>query len=174
MNHIKLSIPEVILIEPILFKDDRGYFYESFNQREFNKITGLEYNFVQDNQSKSIKNVIRGLHYQQDPYAQGKLVRAVSGEIFDVAVDIRIDSPTYGKWVSAVLSSDNNKQLWIPPGFAHGFAVLSDTAEVVYKTTEFYNPSADKCIVWNDPTLAITWLVKNPILSIKDMNGSQL
>ena len=172
MNVTALEIPEVLLIKPKVFGDERGFFFESFNQRAFNEATGLEVNFVQDNHSKSAKNVLRGLHYQLPPKAQGKLVRAVVGEVFDVAVDLRKESPTFGKWVSAVLSAENKKQLWIPAGFAHGFLVLSESAEFLYKTTDYYAPEFERCIVWNDPSLAIAWpLEETPVMSAKDRQG---
>ena len=167
------AIPDVLLIEPKVFGDDRGFFYESFNQRDFQKITGLDLKFVQDNHSKSAKGVLRGLHYQvQQP--QGKLVRVVAGEVFDVAVDIRVGSPTYGQWVGEVLSADNKRELWVPPGLAHGFLVLTDSAEFLYKTTDYYAPVHERAIAWNDPTLAIDWPLdgKAPLLSAKDAAGA--
>lgn len=166
------SVPDVLLIEPRVFGDDRGYFYESFNQRAFNGATGLNLTFVQDNHSKSARNVLRGLHYQiQQP--QGKLVRVVAGEVFDVAVDFRRGSPTFGKWVGEILSERNKRQLWVPPGFGHGFVVLSETAEFLYKTTDYYAPEHERCVVWNDPTLAIEWPLDGavPLLSGKDSAG---
>lgn len=166
------SVPDVLLIEPRVFGDDRGYFYESFNQRTFNGATGLNLAFVQDNHSKSARNVLRGLHYQiQQP--QGKLVRVVAGEVFDVAVDFRRGSPTFGKWVGEILSEQNKRQLWVPPGFGHGFVVLSETAEFLYKTTDYYAPEYERCVVWNDPTLAIEWPLNGavPLLSGKDSAG---
>ncbi|HPH14435.1 MAG TPA: dTDP-4-dehydrorhamnose 3,5-epimerase [Burkholderiaceae bacterium] len=166
------SVPDVLLIEPRVFGDDRGYFYESFNQRAFNGATGLSLTFVQDNHSKSARNVLRGLHYQiQQP--QGKLVRVVAGEVFDVAVDFRRSSPTFGKWVGEILSEKNKRQLWVPPGFGHGFVVLSETAEFLYKTTDYYAPEHERCVVWNDPTLAIEWPLGGavPLLSGKDSAG---
>ena len=169
------SVPDVLLIEPRVFGDDRGFFYESFNQRTFNEATGLSLAFVQDNHSKSARNVLRGLHYQiQQP--QGKLVRVVAGEVFDVAVDLRRSSPTFGKWVGEVLSEKNKCQLWVPPGFAHGFLVLSETAEFLYKTTDYYAPAHERCIVWNDPTLTIDWPLSGatPLLSGKDSAGISL
>ncbi len=167
------KIPDVLLIEPKLFGDDRGFFYESFNQKNFDGATGLSLNFVQDNHSKSAKGVLRGLHYQvQQP--QGKLVRVVAGEVFDVAVDIRPASPTFGQWVGEILSASNHRQLWVPPGLAHGFLVLSDSAEFLYKTTDYYAPAFERCIAWNDPTLAITWpeMDAPPALSAKDAVGA--
>jgi len=166
------SVPDVLLIEPRVFGDDRGYFYESFNQRAFNGATGLNLTFVQDNHSKSARNVLRGLHYQiQQP--QGKLVRVVAGEVFDVAVDFRRGSPTFGKWVGEILSEKNKRQLWVPPGFGHGFVVLSETAEFLYKTTDYYAPEHERCVIWNDPTLAIEWPLDGavPLLSGKDSAG---
>jgi dTDP-4-dehydrorhamnose 3,5-epimerase len=162
----------VLLIEPRVFGDARGFFYESFNQRDFAKATGLDLQFVQDNHSKSTQGVLRGLHYQvQNP--QGKLVRVTAGEVFDVAVDIRRDSPTFGQWVGEILSADNKRQLWVPPGLAHGFVVLSEHAEFLYKTTDYYAPEHERCIAWNDPTLAISWptLIGPPQLSAKDASG---
>ena len=167
------AIPDVLLIEPKVFGDDRGFFYESFNEREFQKATGLDLKFVQDNHSKSAKGVLRGLHYQVQQ-AQGKLVRVVAGEVFDVAVDIRPNSPTYGKWVGELLSVDNKRQLWVPPGLAHGFLVLTDSAEFLYKTTDYYAPVHERAIAWDDPTLAIDWPLqgKAPLLSAKDAAGA--
>jgi dTDP-4-dehydrorhamnose 3,5-epimerase len=166
------SIPDVLLIEPRVFGDDRGFFFESFNQRAFNHATGLDLQFVQDNHSRSARGVLRGLHFQA-VQPQGKLVRVVSGVVFDVAVDIRKDSPTYGQWVGAELSADNKHQLWVPPGLAHGFVVLSDSADFLYKTTDFYAPEHERCIAWNDPTLAIDWHLNGmtPVLSGKDAAG---
>ena len=167
------KIPDVLLIEPKLFGDDRGFFYESFNQKNFDAATGLSLNFVQDNHSKSAKGVLRGLHYQVQ-HPQGKLVRVVAGEVFDVAVDIRPASPTFGQWVGEILSASNHRQLWVPPGLAHGFLVLSDSAEFLYKTTDYYAPAFERCIAWNDPTLAITWpeMDSPPALSAKDAVGA--
>lgn len=175
MNVISTEIPEVLIIEPKIFGDDRGFFFESFNYKAFAEKTGVTAEFVQDNHSKSSKNVLRGLHYQlQQP--QGKLLRVVSGEIFDVAVDIRKGSPTFGKWVGCMLSATNKQQLWVPAGFAHGFLVVSETAEVLYKTTEYYAPSHERCILWNDHDLAIDWPLDGakPILSAKDNAGQTL
>ena len=167
-----LAIPEVILFEPRVFGDDRGFFYESFNAREFSKSTGIEAHFVQDNHSRSQRGVLRGLHYQLPPHAQGKLVRVVQGEVFDVAVDIRKASPTFGKWVGTVLSAENRHQLWIPPGFAHGFVTLSEHAEFLYKTTNFYAPDAERCISWDDAEIGIDWpCAEPPSLSEKDKRG---
>ncbi len=172
MKVTSCAIPDVLLIEPRVFGDVRGFFYESFNQRAFHAATGVNLKFVQDNHSKSARGVLRGLHYQLHQ-PQGKLVRVVAGEVFDVAVDIRRDSPTFGQWVGEVLSGDNKRQLWIPPGLAHGFVVLSDTAEFLYKTTDYYTPEHERCIAWNDPTLAIEWPALNgpPQLSAKDAAG---
>jgi len=166
------DIPDVLLIEPRVFGDDRGFFFESFNQRAFNDATGLNLQFVQDNHSRSARGVLRGLHYQA-VQPQGKLVRVVAGAVFDVAVDIRRDSPTFGKWVGQELSVDNKRQLWIPPGLAHGYLVLSDSADFLYKTTDYYAPEHERCIAWNDPTLAIDWPLSGvaPVLSAKDAAG---
>lgn len=174
MNAKPLAIPEVILFEPKVFGDDRGFFYESFNQARFEEAVGRAVNFVQDNHSKSTKGVLRGLHYQiQQP--QGKLVRVAQGEVFDVAVDIRRSSPTFGKWVGALLSAENKHQLWVPEGFAHGFVVLSETAEFLYKTTDYYAPTFERSIKWNDPELAIDWKINTPpILSGKDQTALNL
>jgi dTDP-4-dehydrorhamnose 3,5-epimerase len=168
MKVTPLAIPDVLLIEPQVFGDDRGFFFESFNQERFEKAVGKKINFVQDNHSKSVKRVLRGLHYQLPPKAQGKLVRVIQGEVFDVAVDIRKSSPTFGKWVGEILSADNKKQMWIPEGFAHGFVTLSDTAEFLYKTTDFYSPEHEECILWDDKTIAVQWLGSEFILSEKD------
>lgn len=166
------KIPGVYIIEPQVFGDDRGFFYESFNQKKFNEMVGAEYEFVQDNHSRSARGVLRGLHYQDEPHAQGKLVRVAVGSVFDVAVDIRQDSPTYGQWIGVELSAENKRQLWIPPGLAHGFVVTSDVAEFLYKTTDYWHPQAERCIHWNDPTLAIDWpLDGEPLVSPKDAQG---
>ncbi len=171
MNATHLTIPDVIVLEPTIFGDERGFFFESFNQCVFEKAIGRKANFVQDNHSLSAKNVIRGLHYQiKQP--QGKLVRVITGEIFDVAVDIRKSSPTFGKWVGVVLSAENKKQLWVPEGFAHGFVVLSGTAEVLYKATDYWAPEHEYCIAWDDPELAIQWPIDgSPQRSVKDKQG---
>lgn len=171
MKVIQTKISDVVIIEPRVFEDDRGFFYESYNEKAFTEATGIERNFVQDNHSRSQKNVLRGLHYQiQQP--QGKLVRVVAGEVLDVAVDIRKSSPTFGQWVSCLLSAENKRQFWLPEGFAHGFSVLSDAAEVLYKTTDYYAPQHDRPILWNDPDLAIDWQLKGePTLSKKDQEG---
>lgn len=167
-----LAVPDVVVIEPAVFGDDRGFFFESFNQRRFEDAIGRSVTFVQDNHSRSTRGVLRGLHYQI-AQAQGKLLRVVSGEIFDVAVDIRKSSPTFGTWVGAVLSAENKKQMWVPEGFAHGFLVLSDVADVLYKTTDFYAKEHERCIMWNDPRLAIDWpLTVAPLLSPKDAAGT--
>ncbi|EPB8702841.1 dTDP-4-dehydrorhamnose 3,5-epimerase [Escherichia coli] len=173
MNVIKTVIPEVLIFEPKKFEDSRGYFFESFNQRLFEDAVGKETLFVQDNQSYSSKNVLRGLHYQSEPYAQGKLVRCIMGEVFDVAVDIRKESESYGQWVGVFLSEDNNRQLWIPEGFAHGFLVKSDKAIFAYKCTNFYNPSAEDTIRWDSPDLAIEWPLDDEdlLISEKDLLG---
>lgn len=172
MKATPLAIPDVILLEPRVFGDDRGFFFESFNQAKFDEIIGRKVNFVQDNHSRSAKNVLRGLHYQiQQP--QGKLVRVVNGEVFDVAVDIRKSSPTFSQWVGEILSAENRKQMWVPEGFAHGFLVLSDTAEFLYKTTDYYAPQFERCIAWNDSDIKIDWPTNStPALSGKDMQGS--
>lgn len=166
------AIPDVLLIEPKVFGDERGFFFESFNERVFREVTGVTLPFVQDNHSKSARGVLRGLHFQTRQ-AQGKLVRVVAGEVFDVAVDIRRDSPTYGQWVGEILSGDNKRQLWVPPGLAHGFLVLSESAEFLYKTTDYYAPAYERCIAWDDPYLAIDWpaLGTAPQLSAKDAAG---
>ena len=171
MNATPLSIPEVVLFEPTVFGDERGFFFESFNQAKFEAAIGRQVSFVQDNHSRSVKNVLRGLHYQiQQP--QGKLVRVVHGEVFDVAVDIRKSSPTFGKWVGAVLSADNKRQLWVPEGFAHGFVVTSDSAEFLYKTTDYWAPAFERSIAWNDTAIGITWPIQGePALSSKDQQA---
>ncbi len=174
MNVIPTTIPDVLIIEPRVFGDDRGFFFESFNQKIFEEKTGVKTNFIQDNHSRSGKNVLRGLHYQiQQP--QGKLVRVVTGKVLDVAVDIRKNSPTFGQWVSCLLTAENKKQFWVPPKFAHGFVVLSDTADFLYKTTEYYAPEYERAILWNDPDLGIDWQIEGePILSSKDMSAQLL
>ncbi|PHN30040.1 dTDP-4-dehydrorhamnose 3,5-epimerase [Pseudomonas sp. ICMP 561] len=175
MNVIASEIPEVLILEPRVFGDERGFFYESFNAKAFADATGLrDLSFVQDNHSRSAKGVLRGLHYQIEN-AQGKLVRVTAGEVLDIAVDIRKSSPTFGRWVGVRLSAENARQLWIPAGFAHGFVVLSDYAEFLYKTTDYYTPAAERCIRWDDPDLAIDWqLDGTPQLSAKDQNGKAL
>lgn len=174
MKATSLAIPDVVLIEPRVFGDGRGYFLESFNQAQFESAIGRQVKFVQDNHSRSAKNVLRGMHYQiQHP--QGKLVRVVQGEVFDVAVDIRRSSPSFGKWVGEFLSAENKRQLWIPEGFAHGFVVLTDVAEFLYKTTDYYAPAQERCIAWNDDALDIQWPIGgDPILSAKDAQGLPL
>ena len=173
MQANRLSIPDVILFTPKVFGDERGFFFESFSQQTFHKLTGLQPDFLQDNHSKSQKGVLRGLHYQLPPKAQGKLVRVVQGEVFDVVVDIRKGSPTFGKWVGEYLSADNKRQMWIPAGFAHGFATTSETAEFLYKTTDYYAPEYERCILWNDSDIGIIWPSEliNPQLSAKDQSG---
>lgn len=170
------AIPEVKLIEPAVFGDERGFFFESFNQARFEEALGYPVTFVQDNHSRSVKGVLRGLHYQLPPHPQGKLVRCVVGEVFDVAVDIRQNSPTFGQWVGAYLSASNKRQLWIPAGFAHGFLTLSAEAEFLYKTTDYYAPQCDASIAWNDPDIGIAWPLDGltPQLSAKDQHGNAL
>ena len=174
MKVVATAIPDVLLLEPTIYEDARGFFFESFNQKRFDDAVGRSVRFVQDNHSRSVKHVLRGLHYQiRRP--QGKLVRVVSGEVFDVAVDLRRNSPTFGKFVSGVLSAANKKQLWIPEGFAHGFLVLSDAAEFLYKTTDYYVPDDERCVIWNDPDIGIDWPKDvDPILSAKDRLGLPL
>jgi dTDP-4-dehydrorhamnose 3,5-epimerase len=165
------AIPDVLILEPKVFGDSRGFFFESFNAQDFAKATGLQVNFVQDNHSRSAKGVLRGLHYQLQQ-AQGKLVRVVRGAVFDVAVDIRKSSPTFGQWVSCELSEESHRQMWVPPGFAHGFVVLSESADFLYKTTDYYAPAYERCIAWNDPAIGITWPAGlEPQLSAKDQAG---
>lgn len=166
------AIADVLLLEPKVFGDERGFFFESFNARVFKEATGLDVTFVQDNHSKSARHVLRGLHYQTQQ-AQGKLVRVVAGEVFDVVADIRPESPTYGKWIGETLSAQNQRQLWVPPGLAHGFLVLSESAEFLYKTTDYYAPQYEQCIAWNDSTLSIDWPLQGatPSLSAKDALG---
>lgn len=167
-------LPEVLLIEPKIFGDARGFFYESYNRRALRDATGIDADFVQDNHSRSAKNVLRGLHYQL-AQAQGKLVRAVAGSVFDVAVDIRKQSPNFGRWVGAELSAENKKMMWVPPGFAHGFLVLSDYAEFLYKTTDYYAPQHERAILWNDPAIGVQWpLAGEPLLSAKDQTAPLL
>jgi len=172
MQLTRSNLEGLFLIEPRVFGDDRGFFYESYNQRVFQEKTGLDVTFVQDNHSRSLRGVLRGLHYQMPPASQGKLVRCISGEVFDVAVDIRRQSPTYGQWAGFNLSAENRRQLWVPTGFAHGFLVLSEYAEFLYKTTDYYTPSLERCISWNDPDIGVAWpLAEPPILSGKDQLG---
>ncbi len=175
MKVTSLNIPDVLLIEPKVHEDNRGFFFESFNLKDFKETTSLDVNFVQDNHSKSTKGVLRGLHYQLPPYAQGKLVRVIQGEVFDVAVDLRRSSPTFGQHVSHILSAENKKQIWIPEGFAHGFLTLSATAEFLYKTTSFYSPEYERCILWNDKKINIDWPKDIDIkISSKDILGKDL
>ena len=171
MNITPTEIPDVLIIEPNVFGDSRGFFFESYNEKEFMEMTGLQVTFVQDNHSRSNKHVLRGLHYQiRQP--QGKLVRVISGDVFDVAVDIRRSSPTFGKWVGEYLTAENKKQMWVPPGFAHGFLVLSDDAEFLYKTTDYWAPEHERCIRWNDPVLNVQWpITGDPLVSVKDDKG---
>lgn len=174
MKAIPTAIPEVLIFEPQVFGDDRGFFFESFNARTFRELTGVACDFVQDNHSKSARNVLRGLHYQIEQ-TQGKLVRVVSGAVFDVAVDMRRSSPTFGQWVGVELSAENKRQLWIPPGFAHGFLVTSDSAEFLYKTTDYWAPQHERSLLWNDPALRIEWpLQVQPVLSGKDAQAKRL
>lgn len=175
MNVIERPLPDVLLLEPKVFGDSRGYFYESYNAQVFQGL-GITASFVQDNVSRSGRGVLRGLHYQLDPHAQGKLVRVMAGEVFDVAVDIRRGSPTFGQWFGAMLTAENKRSLWVPPGFAHGFCVTSEMAEFAYKVTNFYAPAADRCLAWNDPDIGIDWpdMGSEPLLSDKDRRGVQL
>ncbi len=175
MKTTATAIPEVLLVEPTVFGDARGFFFESFNARKWQELTGLDTAFVQDNHSRSVKDVLRGIHYQVQQ-SQGKLVRVVVGEVFDVAVDLRRSSPTFGRWVGERLSADNKKCLWIPEGFGHGFLVMSDVAEFLYRTTDFYAPEHERCIIWNDPEISIEWPLagRDPVLSAKDAQGSTL
>ncbi len=179
MKVTSTAIPDLLVIEPKVFGDSRGFFYESFNQQAFNQATGLDVQFVQDNHSRSSKGVLRGLHYQLPPHAQGKLVRCTRGAVWDVAVDIRKSSPTFGKWVGIELTEENHKQFWIPPGFAHGFVVLGDTTDFLYKTTDYYAPAHERCIAWNEEALGILWpltkySIEVPQLSSKDLLGTSL
>ena len=174
MKVVPTEIPDVLIIEPKIFGDERGFFYESYSHTKFMEATGLDLEFVQDNHSRSARNVLRGLHYQIQQ-TQGKLVRVVKGEVLDVAVDIRKSSPTFGKWVSCILSGENKRQFWVPPQFAHGFVVLSESADFLYKTTDYYAPEHERCIIWNDPDLAIDWeITDSPIVSTKDKEGALL
>ena len=175
MPYMRTALPGVLLFDATVYGDDRGFFFESFNRRDFDEAVGHGVDFVQDNHSRSSQGVLRGLHYQLAPHAQGKLVRVTSGEIFDVAVDIRKGSATYGCWIGERLSETNKRQLWIPPGFAHGFVTLSASADVLYKTTDFYYPSLERCIKWNDSVVGIEWPLQGaPRLSAKDANGAAL
>ncbi|MFQ1008077.1 dTDP-4-dehydrorhamnose 3,5-epimerase [Gilliamella apicola] len=173
MQVIKTEIPDVKIINPKVFGDQRGFFLETYEQKRYQEMLNINLTFVQDNHSRSQKNVLRGLHFQKEN-PQGKLVRVVRGEVFDVAVDIRKDSLTYGKWVGVILSEDNKSQLWIPPGLAHGFLVLSDIADFEYKCTNYYDPKSEGCLLWNDPTVNINWPISTPILSDKDRLGKTL
>jgi dTDP-4-dehydrorhamnose 3,5-epimerase len=175
MKIIPTAIADVLIIEPRVFGDARGFFFESFNQQAFKNATGLNLDFVQDNHSRSAKGVLRGLHYQIEQ-AQGKLVRVVRGAVFDVAVDLRKTSATFGQWVGAELSEENKRQMWVPPGFAHGFLTLSDSADFLYKTTDYYAPQFERCVAWNDPTLAVAWPLAGqlPQISAKDQAGVAL
>ncbi len=174
MKIVPTPIPDVLIVEPRVFSDQRGFFFESYNEKEWRRLTGLNTHFVQDNHSRSVKGVLRGLHYQiRRP--QGKLVRVVVGEVFDVAVDLRKQSPTFGRWTGTVLSEENRRQLWIPEGFAHGFLVLSEVAEFLYKATDYYAPQWERCVRWNDPELGIAWpLSGQPVLSEKDRKAPAL
>jgi dTDP-4-dehydrorhamnose 3,5-epimerase len=176
MNALKTDIEGLLILEPKVFGDARGFFFESFNQQVFNAATGLNLQFVQDNHSRSAKGVLRGLHYQLAPHAQGKLVRCIRGAVFDVAVDIRPSSPTFGKWVGVELSDQNHRQFWIPPGFAHGFLTLTDSAEFLYKATGYYAPSHERSILWNDPAIGIQWptSITEPLLAAKDQAAALL
>jgi dTDP-4-dehydrorhamnose 3,5-epimerase len=176
MNVIRTELPDVLILEPKVFGDERGFFMESFNQRAFDEAVGRHVAFVQDNHSRSARGVLRGLHYQLPPHAQGKLVRVAAGRVFDVAVDVRRSSPSFGRWVGAELSADNHRQLWIPPGFAHGFLVLSDSADFLYKTTDYYAPQAEGCVRWDDSAVAVAWPLAGlvPVLSPKDANAPLL
>jgi dTDP-4-dehydrorhamnose 3,5-epimerase len=175
MNVVTTDLPGLLIIEPKVFGDHRGFFYESFNARRFAELTGVKADFVQDNHSKSARNVLRGLHYQIRQQ-QGKLVRVVAGEVFDVAVDIRANSPSFGRWMGITLSAENKRQLWIPPGFAHGFVVISESAELLYKTTDYWAPEYERSILWNDPVIGIKWpaSITSPVLSEKDRNAKLL
>ena len=176
MQAVKTAIDGVLVLAPKVFGDARGFFFESYNRQAFAAATGLDIDFVQDNHSKSARDVLRGLHFQLAPRAQGKLVRVTQGEVFDVAVDIRKDSPTYGRWHGEILSAENRKQMWIPPGLAHGFLVLSEAAEFLYKTTDYYAPEMERCLRWDDPRVNIAWPLNGrpPQLSAKDMQGLAL
>lgn len=174
MNVTPTALPDVLLIEPKVFGDDRGFFFESFNARAFAEATGVTLPFVQDNHSRSARGVLRGLHYQIQQ-AQGKLVRVTAGEVYDVAVDLRRSSPTFGHWVAVTLSAENKRQLWIPPGYGHGFVVTSESAEFLYKTTDYYAPAQERCVLWSDPQLAIPWPLQGaPLVSGKDQQGRLL
>lgn len=175
MEATRLAIPDVVLLSPKVFGDDRGFFFESFNQARFEALIGAPCAFVQDNHSKSRRGVLRGIHYQLAPRAQGKLVRVVAGEVFDIAVDLRRSSPSFGRWVGARLSAENKQQLWIPAGFGHGFVTLSESAEFLYKTTDYYAPECERCIAFNDPAIGVDWQFEGePLLSAKDREGRLL
>ncbi len=168
------ALPEVLILEPKVFGDERGFFFESFNQRDFAQATGLDVQFVQDNHSRSVKGVLRGLHYQIE-HPQGKLVRVTQGEVFDVVVDLRRSSANFGRWDGVLLSAENRRQLWVPPGFAHGFSVTSDTAEFLYKTTDYWYPEHERCLLWNDPVVAVQWPIQgHPQLAAKDAAAKPL
>jgi len=174
MHIIATALPDVVIVEPKVFGDERGFFFESFNARRFHELTGIAADFVQDNHSRSARHVLRGLHYQIQ-HAQGKLVRVTTGEVLDVAVDIRKSSPNFGRWVGVVLSAENKRQLWVPPGFAHGFVVRSDYAEFLYKTTDYWMPEHERSIRWNDPAIGVDWgIAGEPVLSAKDVQGKLL
>ncbi|MCE0489469.1 dTDP-4-dehydrorhamnose 3,5-epimerase [Pantoea sp. Mb-10] len=173
MKIIETEIPDVKIIEPKVFGDERGFFLETFQKERYLEVLNIEGDFVQDNHSRSAKGVLRGLHFQRDN-PQGKLVRVVRGEVFDVAVDIRPESPTFKQWVGVILSEENKTQFWIPPGLAHGFVVLSDFADFEYKCTNYYDPSSEGCLLWNDPEVGIKWPVESPLLSVKDQQGKKL
>lgn len=176
MKFTTLAIPDILVFEPEVLEDQRGFFFESFNQSGFDKVMGRKITFVQDNHSKSIKGVLRGLHFQLPPKGQGKLIRVIQGQIYDVAVDLRKTSPTFGHWVGEMLSADNKKQIWIPEGFAHGFITLSDDSEVLYKATDFYSPIHEQCLIWNDPEINVMWphTENDYIFSDKDTKGKLL
>ena len=176
MKVIATQIPDILIVEPQVIEDERGFFMESFNQQRFEQAIGPSVHFVQDNHSRSARGVLRGLHYQAGERVQGKLVRVVVGAVFDVAVDLRRSSPTFGRWVGVELSAANRRQLWIAPGFAHGFVVLGEGAELMYKTTDYYSPAHDRCLIWNDPDIGIAWPIGEglPVLSAKDVNGKTL
>ena len=171
---IKTDLPEVLVLEPRVFGDDRGFFFESYNQRDFQRATGLDVQFVQDNHSRSVKSVLRGLHYQVE-HAQGKLVRVTQGAVFDVAVDLRRSSPNFGRWAGMELTAESKRQVWIPPGFAHGFVVTSDSAEFLYKTTDYWHPEHERTLLWNDPDIGVRWPIDGePKLAVKDAAGKRL
>ncbi len=177
MQTLATKLPEVLILEPKVFGDGRGLFFESYNRKQFKELTGVEADFVQDNHSRSAKGVLRGLHFQLDPHAQGKLVRVTAGKVFDVAVDVRRSSPRFGQWVGVELSSENNRQLWIPPGFAHGFLVLSDSADFLYKASGYYAPQYERAVRWNDPQVGIEWPLSpevTPVVSSKDAAAAAL